>query len=1180
VSSMTSRFSPLPRTPRGRAKRVGMLAASCVATALAVFATAGAAAPAGAAPGSAAQPTRVIVVLANQNTGLAAGSAARTAAVAAEQAPVIAQLRASGATAISSTSLVNAVIATLSPSAATAIAANPAVAEVDPDATVSGPPPTAAPSTPLAAAPALSPLTAPAPSSVPAAPPCGTAASPELDPEALENIQAVGAQALGIDGAGVKVAFLADGVDPANPDFQRNAAYASSGSAAGSPVITDYEDFSGDGTAAPTAGAEAFGDASSIAAQGNQVYDLSQFVSTTHPLPAGCDIKIVGVAPGASVLALKIFGQNDFSSDSGILQAIQYAVSSGVSVINESFGNDPFPDTSLDLVREANDAAVAAGVTVVVSTGDSGITSTIGSPATDPAVISAGATTTLRAYTQETYGGINDPKSNGRVVDDNVAAISSGGFTQAGRTLDLVAPGDDGWALCDPNVAMFSECTDFNGNPADIQPFGGTSQAAPLTAGAAADVIQAYAKTHGGANPTPAQVKQILTSSATDIDAPAVQQGAGLLNVLGAVRDAEATGGTGSAAGGGVLVSPTQINVAQRPLATSSQAITLTNTSAAPVRVGLSTRALTKSVSDQTGAFCMQPGTPTGSCPANTGSFPIWTGLTDVYQEQSFTVPAGTSRLRFAADFPQPPNPDDFNSLIRFALLEPDGTYAGYSRPQGLADYGEVEVANPPGGKWTAVFFTEQDGAVMGASGTTGTVDWDASTLDFAPGSPVIPSSLTIAAGKSATANLIVTSPAGPGDTDQSVVVSAPGNQSSIPVTVRTLVPTGLLAGGGNFNGVLTGGNGRDPADAAANTYFFDVPSGQRDLDASLTLANDPNDTLIAYLVDPNGQTVGYSTNDTTDAAGNPLPTRFVSLYHTAPAPGRWSLILDWENPVSGSELAEPFTGSVRFNQASVSGNLPGGPLSQLIPILTPQLAAGHTYTYTVNVHNTGVAPEAFFADPRLPTSQTMALPDLSGENGTVSLPLPAVPNIPVYAVPTHTTQLQASVTGSAPVTFELTYFPGDPALSPAVETPSAPGSQSGDSASLSLNEPEVSPGLWAVIPGEIGPYPPSGAPSATATSSVSAVTRAFDPTVDSSTGDFWQAINGLTADFAPVYVAPGATGQITVSVTPNGAPGTHASGTLYINDYVLASTYGAADNDGDELAALPYTYIVATPRR
>ena len=92
--------------------------------------------------------------------------------------------------------------------------------------------------------------------------------------------------------------------------------------------------------------------------------------------------------------------------------------------------------------------------------------------------------------------------------------------------MNLVAPGDLNWIACSTNT-----CANENGQPTDLQQEGGTSESSPLTAAAAADVIQAYRSTHGGASPTPALVKQILVSTATDIDAPAEQQGAGLLNI-------------------------------------------------------------------------------------------------------------------------------------------------------------------------------------------------------------------------------------------------------------------------------------------------------------------------------------------------------------------------------------------------------------------------------------------------------------------------------------------------------------------------------------------------------------------------------------------------------------------------------------------------------------------------
>jgi hypothetical protein len=338
-----------------------------------------------------------------------------------------------------------------------------------------------------------------------------------------------------------------------------------------------------------------------------------------------------------------------------------------------------------------------------------------------------------------------------------------------------------------------------------------------------------------------------------------------------------------------------------------------------------------------------------------------------------------------------------------------------------------------------------------------------------------------------------------------------------------------------------------------------------------VALADDPFDLFIAELVDPNGQTVSYSTNAAQDnARGVPISSLTANLYSVDPTSGPWSLVVEWLNPVSGLELSEPFSGTIQFNQVNVTSDLPNGNAS---------MRTGATQTYDVNVTNSGNAPEAFFVDPRLNQMETITLLDQNfpPTAANMTLPLPAGLAFPQYAVPSQTTQLQASITGSAPVTFDLQYFSGDPDVAPGVNDGlSTSGSIHGDSANMTLDEPEISSGWWLLNPDEIGPYPTSGAPTVTASANLRAVTRAFDPGMTSSTGDMWSSINGLSSGFSPAYLAPGASATITVSVAPTGPPGTSVSGTLYVDDYALGAGYINGPVLSDELAAIPYSYTVA----
>lgn len=213
--------------------------------------------------------------------------------------------------------------------------------------------------------------------------------------------------------------------------------------------------------------------------------------------------KYKGIAPEANILSIKVLDEKGNGKTSDILSAVQWIIDTKevykTKIINFSLGAiAQYRERKDPLVKAAN-RAIDNNMIVIAAVGNSGpMRQTILSPATSRYVISVGALNASKAHQTD---------------EKNIASFSSRGPTiDRIKKPDLIAPG--------VNITSLSQ-KNLNGYTA----LSGTSMAAPMVSGAAALLL------NENPNYTHFDIKRILMNTCTKINAPAYDQGAGILDI-------------------------------------------------------------------------------------------------------------------------------------------------------------------------------------------------------------------------------------------------------------------------------------------------------------------------------------------------------------------------------------------------------------------------------------------------------------------------------------------------------------------------------------------------------------------------------------------------------------------------------------------------------------------------
>lgn len=224
-------------------------------------------------------------------------------------------------------------------------------------------------------------------------------------------------------------------------------------------------------------------------------------VAGTIAQKANNGVGVVGVAPEATIMPVRVLSDSGSGSNTWVANGIVWATDHGANIINMSLGGP----MSSEVVADACTYAYEQGVTVIAATGNDGYSDFIGYPAAYPTTIAVGS------------------------VD---AQKTIAFYSNQGKEIDLVGPGGDvtkdlnGDGQADGVVQETIE-----GGQWGYSFFMGTSMATPHVAGVAALI---YAN---GVH-DPDEIRAVLRDSADDLGKSGwdTVYGAGLVNPVKALE--------------------------------------------------------------------------------------------------------------------------------------------------------------------------------------------------------------------------------------------------------------------------------------------------------------------------------------------------------------------------------------------------------------------------------------------------------------------------------------------------------------------------------------------------------------------------------------------------------------------------------------------------------------------